>query len=1127
MCEPAIAAAARLHEDAWARAQALQPGSFIVEAPAGAGKTELLTQRFLARLAGVAEPEEVIALTFTQKAAAEMRARIEESLRLPLGTARETLEPHKQVTYDLARKVLQQDEARGWNLGDNPGRLAVTTLDALCMGLVRQMPLLSRFGTAPRIAEKPEQHYEAAAQATLELLEDAAHADTVAGALTALDNHTGRFTRLLVAMLGRRDQWWPHGFSSDDGQRLRQAAEAGLQELILRDLDQSSCRWGAAIQSALMAAARYAAAQTNGPTALADWREPCAARIEDLPCWRALADLVLTRDGALRKTLNAKNGFPATPEGRAHRDAVLAALNGIGDEAAAALARIRRLPEPRYGEADWAAVEVFAHVLRLAAAQLWLIFGQAGEVDFIEIAQRALQALGSEDAPTDLALALDRRISHLLVDEFQDTSPTQVRLLEALMRGWQSDEIASGQRSLFLVGDPMQSIYRFRKADVGQFLRVRDHGIAPVRLTPLRLYRNNRSDPALVQWVNDTFPAIFAAEDDPLSGAVRHAEAATDRLAADAAAVQVHALPGAAAEADAILTLIRAERARDPAAKIAVLVRARSHLAALAAALRAAGRENGMAIPVAAQEIDALSERQAIADLLSLARALLHRADRVHWLACLRAPWCGLTLNDLHALAGADHHSTLWQLLNTPGQFERMSPDGQARAGRLRAIFANAFNHQGRLPARRWVEAVWRQLGGPLCAAHEAADCAAFFDLLDRLEAADALTPEALEARVAELFAAPDASPAAQQVQLMTIHKAKGLEFDVVIVPGLDRRPRGVDSELLVWQEVVGEEAVGDDEASHGRRPPESLLMAAALGSPVHAYLKDLEQTRSGHETTRLLYVAATRAKLRLHLFAALDRNTPEPARNSFLERLWAGAVGTELRRQMQAWADAAADETIEGTDMNNLADALPLRRLPLTALPVVAARAPHAPGAGVPAAKTAETLEMAVGTVVHRSLELIAGESLHGNLAAWTPVRIRALRPAYRYALEQAGRGPAQAEAGSATVVAALCATLESEGGRWVLQAHKGAGAEQAWFTAGEEGPQQRIIDRTFIADGERWIVDYKTVQAGAGDLRAIAEGYRDQLEGYAGLFRDEGVLVRMAILFCLQGALIELTAG
>jgi ATP-dependent helicase/nuclease subunit A len=222
------------------------------------------------------------------------------------------------------------------------------------------------------------------------------------------------------------------------------------------------------------------------------------------------------------------------------------------------------LPQPELSDAEWATVECFSRLLRLAAGQLWLAFQEAGEVDFIEIAARAGLALGDDEAPTDLAQALDYRIRHLLVDEFQDTSPSQVGLLEKLTRGWMPDD----GRTLFVVGDPMQSIYRFRKADVGLFLRVRERGIGDIRLQHLRLFRNNRSYPGIVDWVNAAFPGIFPAEDCPEAGAVRYAESAATRPARGDSAVVVHPVieregsDSAGEEARRVLEIIRRPAAR-------------------------------------------------------------------------------------------------------------------------------------------------------------------------------------------------------------------------------------------------------------------------------------------------------------------------------------------------------------------------------------------------------------------------------------------------------------------------------------------------------------------------------------------------------------------------------------
>jgi hypothetical protein len=237
---------------------------------------------------------------------------------------------------------------------------------------------------------------------------------------------------------------------------------------------------------------------------------------------------------------------------------LLAELRGVAG-LEEALAMLVKLPRPELSEAEWATVECFSRLLRLAAGQLWLAFQEAGEVDFIEIAARAGLALGDDEAPTDLAQALDYRIRHLLVDEFQDTSPTQVDLIEKLTRGWMPDD----GRTLFVVGDPMQSIYRFRKADVGLFLRVRERGIGDIRLGHLRLFRNNRSYPGIVDWVNTAFPSIFPAADSPEAGAVRYAESAATRPVRADSGVVVHPViqregsDAAGEEACRVLAIIR------------------------------------------------------------------------------------------------------------------------------------------------------------------------------------------------------------------------------------------------------------------------------------------------------------------------------------------------------------------------------------------------------------------------------------------------------------------------------------------------------------------------------------------------------------------------------------------
>lgn len=1116
-----IAPVDRLQEDELARQRALEIASFIVEAPAGAGKTELLTQRYLRLLAVVEHPEEVLALTFTNKAATEMRDRILGSLeRAASGQMPE--QPHKQLTFELASRVLAHDGERGWRLLGHPGRLRITTLDALCASLARQMPYLSRFGSQPGVTDDAEAHYATAARRTLEMVEAATpDAEVVAAALAFMDNNAGRLEKLLIAMLGRRDQWLHHASRIESG-AMKAEVEAGFAALIERDLALVGGLLDRRIQSLLMPLARFAAANVPGVHDLIfDWNLPLTAAVDDLARWQAVAGLLLTGSGTLRKTVDKRLGFPAGAEFAEAKKAMLellAELRGVAG-LEEALAMLVKLPRPELSDGEWATVEGFSRLLRLAAGQLWLAFQEAGEVDFIEIAARAGLALGDDEAPTDLAQALDYRIRHLLVDEFQDTSPSQVGLIEKLTRGWMADD----GRTLFVVGDPMQSIYRFRKADVGLFLRVRERGIGDIRLGHLRLFRNNRSYPGIVDWVNQAFPGIFPADDCPAAGAVRYAESAATRPARQDSAVLVHPVidrdgsDSAGEEACRVLDIIRHARREAPDERIAVLVRARSHLDALVGEIRRSAPE----LRFQAVDIEGLDGRQHVQDLLTLFRALHHRADRVHWLALLRAPWCGLRLADLHALAADDRQSTIWQLMQDEARLARLSEDGRQRLLHVREVLATAFAGRGRQHPRRWLEGVWLMLGGPRCleAPGALADIDSFFTLVDRLAAAGQLSAETLAGHAAELYAPTD--PLGDAVQMMTIHKSKGLEFDTVILPGLHRGTGGNDSSLLLWDEVAGADG------------HEHLLVApikqkgSGDGEPTaYDYLKKLESERAGHEDERLLYVAATRAIRNLHLVgvAVADEKSDDglkpPASGTLLKLLWPGLAQPVFAA---ALALPPAAEAVTGIDPASFVP--PLLRLRQAAVPETLASLPSSlrPADNPLELDTADSglsLEASVGTLVHRCLELMVKNRQKSPSTA----DLAARQPAYRRWLIEQGHAADEAESGAAEVVAALSRTLASESGRWLLADHPEGGAEQAWSSSQGGVASQHIIDRTFVADGVRWIVDYKTVRLSPAELPQRAESYRAQLERYAGLFDGEARPLQLAIFFPLQGELVKL---
>jgi ATP-dependent exoDNAse (exonuclease V) beta subunit len=732
---------------------------------------------------------------------------------------------------------------------------------------------------------------------------------------------------------------------------------------------------------------------------------------------------------------------------------------------------------------------------------------------------RALQALGEEDEPTDLGLALDARIEHLLVDEFQDTSVTQFDLLRRLTAGWQADD----GRTLFAVGDPMQSIYRFREAEVGLFLRAAREGLPQVPLDPVQLTANFRSEQGIVDWVNRVFPGVLAQADDVVRGAVRFAASEAIHGAGSDPAVSVHPFLAKDdnAEAARVLEIVRQARQRDSAARIAILVRARAHIPWILRALRDAG------ICYRAVEIDQLAEVAITEDLLALTRALLNPADRIAWLAILRAPWCGLTLEDLHALASADPEGAIWNLMHDAERLASLSADGRARLLRVRTALETALAHRG--PSlRRWVEGVWISLGGPASTVSpgDLETAQAFFDLLEGAEQGGDTDTDALAGRMEGLFAAANPE-AGESLQVMSIHKAKGLEFDIVILPGLGRWVRGDEPRLLAWLERPGE---------HG----EDLLLApvkpaGTKSDRLYDYVKAIENAKADNEAARLLYVAATRAKRQLHLLgrAAWDRAAATlvvPDRRSLLAKLWPAV------REEFAAAAAGALPPAGGVPAAEAAAVSPppIRRLasgwvlpePPRAVAVEAAEAMverHAPAFEW----VGDTLRH-VGTVVHRVLHQVAVE----GLAAWDEAHAGARRPAFEAALRRLGVPRSELPGAAAAVERAVVNTLADPRGRWILDSHDGAQSEYALSGLAGAGLLSVRIDRTFVDEaGARWIVDFKTSTHAGGDLRAFLdselERHREQMSRYAALMgRLDLRPIRMGLYFPLLTAWREYEA-
>ena len=1058
--------------------------SVLVRAPAGSGKTTLLAERFLCLLAEVDEPGHVVAITFTNAAAAEMRNRVLDELR-------------NDRPGRIARRALQHSIDLGWNLLDLPSQLRISTIDSFCRDLAFEQPLLSGLGGSLEIAEQPTELYRRAARRTIEHIggANAALSAAIETLLRWRDNNWQDLESLTVEMLGSRDRW--------------------MQDFVFV------------------------------PQGIEDWNR-LRARLE-------------------RPFLRA-----------------------CGQSSAI-----------RYTDEEWRIVRACFTLLRRAAAELRVVFAEAAATDFTEVAQIALNVLkGESGAPSDSALAVADSIRHLLVDEFQDTSRRQHQLLAHLIAAWPE----RNGRTCFVVGDPMQSIYFFRDADAELFPRVAKLGLEipkdlPFFFESVHLTTNFRTVPPLLERLNEIFTGIFAIDDGSgvtftHSGPPQTTNSQTGpRLVVESSppfqlhlefmpdsprgnslsstpersvAIAAERESACQKQIDEIVSLVRShlppihqsptENANNTLGderkkfRIAILARTHKSLVPIARALREA------AIPFRAVELEKLQDRPEIVDALALVRALLNPHDRVAWLGVLRAPWCGLSLADLHALTSAGNNDLLTRpvpdLLYERSALlagdRRLSVDRVLRAidfaARLRSIDPTAS-------PGTWLEQVWVHLGGPQCVdAAARVNLELLWSTLDSLPQGepDLLGP-ALDAALAMLTAQP--GPGDCAVQLMTIHKSKGLEFEMVVVPDLQAVPRRTTPTMLSWLERGLSPGPDLNQLDEPASEITEFLIAPfqPKGAGCGAAKKFVDRARSDREkqeSRRLLYVAATRARNELHFFARPSYKTApdgfltlcDPA-ESLLKVAWP-AFENEIRARFESWRAVAAPapqpatlESLAAQASTTFSEAafgaapVLLRRLPADFQPsLVAAYAGSAAspllGAGQlyrrhEGGLAARALGVAVHSLLHHLAKLFAAqpfETARASLALSRPSIVAGIRAA-GFDLPQADRLATQA------IQIALQAASHPVG-QWILFPHSQAASEIRWTGVVAGSLRTVQADRVFLAgtapqsavvlsgDTAWWIIDYKTAHPEGLSpeiaLSQLRRTFSPQIDAYARILRS-----------------------
>ncbi|MFQ6005377.1 MAG: UvrD-helicase domain-containing protein [Woeseia sp.] len=1093
--------------------------SYIVQAPAGSGKTELLIQRYLKLLAIVKNPEEVVAITFTRKAAAEMRLRALAALR----NATDGKVPdkaHETVTFDAARAVLNRDRELGWSLTEFPHRMRIQTMDGLNAGIARSLPLSSALGGAPTTLADAEmtELYAAAAAATFDWLgSSGAPGRAVERVLKHLDNNTGAYVDHVARMLQKRDQWLTivgsGALSTDESRVVRDNLERRLCDLITERLGAVRIIIPDDLSGQLARLAAYAGdisrkRNSAHPLAvLAGLGKLPMANPESLANWHGIADLLLTRKGTWRRTVTISDGFPPKDDGEKEEFLELLAKLCDLEELRNRLNEVRMLPPQKFSDEQWEVLRALFNVLPLAVTEMRRLFAERGVADHVEVALAADRALGQADDPGEMALLLDHQINHLLVDEMQDTSIAQYRMLEKLVEGWQQGD----GRTLFCVGDPMQSIYRFRDAEVGQFLVATDQGTGGVELRALLIRQNFRSGENLVHWFNETFPRMMPASDDISVGAIAYAESVAVDEHKGEGTTEIHPVFGSSPllEAELGVSIVRECLAGAERETTAVLVRSRSHLPMLLAGLRQAR------IEYHAVEIDRLTDLPEIIDILALTRALCHFGDRIAWLGLLRGPWVGLKWRDMHRIVKDDTHGAVWDLLQQEDLISQLGDGPQSRINEFVTTMKPQLGANATQSLRDRVEAAWFALGGPalLNSAEEVEYIYRFLDVLERYETAGTLADSAALESLLDQERVSNSASQSCRLQVLTMHKAKGLEFDHVILYGLGRIPMSGRTSVLSWLSVAGDNEAGNMIISP--IGPSSVLES----DPLHRFIEFSERQKNDHEQGRLLYVACTRAMQSLHLVGHVELTADgirTPRAGSLLHRIWplVHSIFEEKFKAESGSIDVEEQDILVEPTLRRFAD------------PWVLPNAPELPlqrqtSAAVDGSREREiefywvgSSARHAGTIVHRWLQKAADGTV--ELEADKLSGLRAVNERWSH-----GLGVPSAEIGGVCdrVEMALRGTLNDPRGLWCVY---GEGRAELPVTGIVDGRVESVlIDRVRIDDdGGHWIIDYKTSTHEGGDLDGFLdqeeERYRAQLEKYARLYESlVDARVRTALYF------------
>ena len=878
--------------DAAAREFARDPANNVVlEASAGTGKTSVLVSRYVNLLARGVDPANILAITFTRKAAAEMRERIIHELRRSA----------EQSLFDRSRWAAIRDR-----LAD----IQISTIDAFCLSLLREFPLEADldpgFGMAdetevPRIVDQSLDTSLAAFVALAKRDPDIALVLAQLGLTRTREGLSYLLQRRLVAW-DVLDRFLERGPSNLNAEAVcRRAVDAlidlfatvsGGRERFLAEGPVRQPRYQLLAQDLLR---------------LESFRKADNAAVRGL-IDRA-AQHFLKADGRPRTSERihpyTNDDYPSLEAGKRHR---LEALRlGVPFE------NIRRAFSRDLNVVLSRGIRT---MFAIALAHYRTALNDRSLLDFSDVLQRAVDLLGRMDEFSQSRYRLEGRYHHVLVDEFQDTSRKQWELISLLVKAWGEGIGMVAEPSIFIVGDRKQSIYRFRDAEVavlqeaGAFISALRPGGSARRA----ISRSFRAVPPLLAFANDLFAEIgrdarrpddfkYDEEDRfpppsraPDRGARFGETPAASRPSAvsDAAALGVVAGPDADACAAAVAAEIErilaggtvrdkqsglARRARP--GDIAILFRSRSSHREFESALET------RRIPAYVYKGLGFFDADEIKDVSALIRYLANPSSPLRAAAFLRSRFVRLSDAALAALApdlcGAITNA------DPPSGIALLQDDDRRALDTIRSFAPGWIDQVDRVPPADLIEGLipatayaYELRGGRLHQAWE--NLKKMRGLIRRIQNRGYATLARIADHLDSLTAGDESNAvleALDAVNLMTIHASKGLEFPIVFVVNLARGATGFPRPVRVAGEAV---SVG----------------------PFVSEMDEEERVRDREETKRLLYVALTRARDRLYLGSILKDGAFAIGR---------GSLGEVLPDTMRALFVRAAQEPGDTVD--------------------------------------------------------------------------------------------------------------------------------------------------------------------------------------------------------------------